>query len=698
MFLVAKPVFPVGKSCEKNVFAVFRTEIGAGKEVKLLLTASSFYQVWVNERFVSFGPARTAKGYARVDELSLDEYLDLPQNELLITVAGYYCRSLSTVLQPSFLQAEVRCGEAVLSATGREFEAYLPTVKQQRVKRYSVQRHFSEVWDWRKNASLCDPMTRTEIEVLADAPQPIPRRAPYPYYEDISLTSAASVGRLTFDESLPYRTAPYSFLPDARWGIFDEEEITHRPFEWLQRQRQCKTRGKTELPLTLGENEYAILDFSRIEMGLIRLDADFDEETELVIGFSEDASPDCFAFTNMNVYNAVELLADCGKSLHFTSFEPYVGRYFIVAVRRGRMTLRSFGIKTFMHAPYPILPKAPEDGELCAIFEGALRTFCHNAVDLYTDCPSRERAGWLCDSYFTAKTEYAIFGNTLVEDAFLENYRLYENGGEFPAGALPMCYPADEQNDRKFIPQWTMWYILEVEEYVNCRGHRGDAELFRKTVEGLLAFYEQYENEDGLLERLPSWNFVEWSRANTWTEDVNYPTNFLYAAVLSAAYRLYGDRTLFEKSEAVRKKAIAQSFDGTRFYDHAIRNGEGKLILQGDCSEIAQYYAILFGGFDITDSAHAPFYRLVTEVCDAKNPDFPSDMEPINAFIGVYLRLEALLKIKAYDLVLRDVRAFFGGMTAETGTLWEYRQRKGSRDHGFASYALVAILRALERE
>ena len=314
------------------------------------------------------------------------------------------------------------------------------------------------------------------------------------------------------------------------------------------------------------------------------------------------------------------------------------------------------------------------------------------------DCPSRERAGWLCDSFFTGKTEYALFGNTQVEDAFLENFRLFPNEGEFPAGALPMCYPADDQYDKKFIPQWTMWYFLEVEDYINNRGHEADKELFRPSLEALLDFYKRYENPFGLLERLPSWNFVEWSRANEWGTDVNYPTNFLYAGVLEAAYRIYGDEYYLRRAKEVRERAIADSFDGTRFYDHAVRSRGGDLKLRPDCSEIAQYYAILFGGFDINDEKYAAFKHLVTKVCYADSPDMPEDMEPINAFIGVYLRLEALLSIKEYDLVLSDVRTFFGQMEALTGTLWEYRQRNGSRDHGFASYALVAILRALARE
>ena len=48
----------------------------------------------------------------------------------------------------------------------------------------------------------------------------------------------------------------------------------------------------------------------------------------------------------------------------------------------------------------------------------------------------------------------------------------------------------------------------------------------------LLDFFKKYENQDGLLEKLPSWVFVEWSAANNFVQDVNYPSNMLYAGVL----------------------------------------------------------------------------------------------------------------------------------------------------------------------
>ena len=43
------------------------------------------------------------------------------------------------------------------------------------------------------------------------------------------------------------------------------------------------------------------------------------------------------------------------------------------------------------------------------------------------------------------------------------------------------------------------------------------------------------------------------------------------------------------------------------------------------------------------------------------------------------------------DLLCKCIKDFFLDMFDHTGTLWEYKQRKGSHDHGFASFAAVAI-------
>lgn len=696
MFRLARPIFPKGMNKEMNTLAAFRATAESLKNAKIKLAAYTFYQLYVNGELIAFGPARTAKDYARVDVIELDKYHKDGGNEIVIGVIGYNCRTLSTVYQHSFLTAEiVRDGE-VIAYTGRDFEGFLPACHIQKTERYSVQRHFTEVWDFMGNKTLTDACDRCECEEV-DEPTYIDRVAPYPYYEDVTLDQASVCGALEYDGSVQPKKSFYSFQPDERWGTYKREEVGLY-FEWVQYQKQTVKAKNVPIPLTLGGLEYAVFCFDKLETGSFMLRGRARKDTRLHIAFSEYIDGDVFTYTDMHVQNVITVSVGAGEKLDFISLEPYVCRYAMIAAECGEIELEAFGIKRFENNVSGIeIPKL-ENKVLEAIYRAAVKTYAHNAVDIYSDCPSRERAGWLCDSYFTGKTEHFLFGTTFVEDAFLENYRLYKNDGMIPEGAIPMCFPSDIKSNHEMIPQWTMWYVLEVEDYLTNRNTSADKELFRESIYGLLDFYTRSENSDGLLEDLPSWNFVEWSKANQWTKNVNYPTNFLYAQVLEAVYNLYGDEACLEKCKKVRAAAVEQSFDGKLFRDHALRGEDGKLTLCEDISEICQYYAILFAGIDITDARFAELRRLVREVFGAIRKEEMPEIEVINAFIGVYLRLEALLKIEEYDLVISDVENFFGHMEKLTGTLWENRFIHGSLDHGFASYAAVAMMKALENK
>lgn len=689
MFKIAKPISVKELQGVMNSYATFVAKVPSLKNAKIQICAADYYRLTVNGRFVATGPARAAKGYARLDEISLDEYAKEGENIIVISVAGYYCRSLSTVLQPMFLWAEVVKDETVIAATGKDFVCYLSDIKKFETERYSVQRHFIEEWDLTKP---CFEKTG-ETFVVENPPKPIKRLAPYPDYTDVLLQKATVKGTTSTDSEIKARANFYSFLPSERWGRYLREQIEKHSYEWVQRQIQNPSANNVDLPLNLDGGEYATFDFSRIETGFLRLSGVANEKTEIVIAFAELSSSEKFTFTDTHAHNVVDLTVS--GEFDFISFEPYTLRYAAVFVKNGSLKLSGFGIKNYgFDISKAEIPDEIVDEKLKKIYSSAMRTFAHNAVDIYTDCPSRERSGWLCDSYFTSKTEYCLTKKTAVEDAFLENFVLYKNEGEYPQGVLPMTYPADDQDDATFIPQWTMWYILEVEDYVNNRGHEKDVEKFRESVYGLINFYARYENADGLLESLPSWNFIEWSRANDWTKDVSYPTNFLYAEVLRCVARLYGDKVAAEKAEKVAKTAVSQSFNGKVFLDHAVRE-DGKLVLQSDCSETCQYYAMLFGGIDLKSTEYSELYRLVTEVFGAGRTTLLEEIAPINAFIGAYLRLEALLKMNENDVVIESIKTFFGDMANTTGTLWELREPRGSQDHGFASYALVAMRKAL---
>ena len=691
MFKKAIPVFAEGKEWEKNTHIVLKKTLPSLREATVRIAAASFYRLTVNGEFISFGPARTAKGYARVDEIHLEDLHSDVENEVVIEAVGYACRSLSLTYERSFICAEIESEGKILFATDADTQIYLSSKYITKTERYSVQRHFSEICDEREKEPFGEKY-RVKASAV-EAPVFLPRRVPMPRFETVSAREASVKGTFAHDETLPCRKNRYSFAPDERWGIFPESEIPHKPFRWVQKQATVPAEHGAHFPVYLRAGEYAVFDMSKIETGFIKFTADSEKESDAVVAFSELCEGDKFEFTDINCQNALEYFLPEGKT-EIMSFEPYALRFAAIFVKSGALRIDGFGVTTYERDMKNALRISFGDETLDGIYEASIATFAHNALDIFTDCPSRERGGWLCDSYFTAKAEHFFFGKSEVEDAFLENYRLYKYDGELPRGVLPMCYPSCVENSGKFIPQWDMWYILEVCEYLLERSPDTDRELFRESVTGILAFLSEYENEDGLLEDLPSWNFVEWSKANEWTRNVNFPTNFLYAEVLTSAYKLYGDASLMEKAENIRRNAVLLSFDGEVFTDNALRKN-GALIPTKNSSEACQYYALLFGGIDVNDTKYA---KLKEHIQDG----FKSFAEntgghvfvPVNAFIGRYLRLMALLEMGENKLLLEDVRAFFGGMVSSTGTLWEYKEKKGSYDHGFASYAALAIAKA----
>ena len=693
MFVSAVPVYAKSMQDQMNTHLFLKETIDSLVGTKLYITAFSFFRLWINGSFVFFGPSRGPGGYARVEVLDLTAY-NCPDgnNEILIEVAGYRCGSLATVNRSSFVVAELRRKEEVLLYTGRDFAGFCPGLRVQKCERYSVQRHFGEIWDYTVGNPFTDAF-RVNLVPVTDVPKYI-KSTPHPLFSYASADQICSVGTFSQNEALPVRKNRYSWqeIPQS-WGVFQEDEIESFPHRWIQKQQMERSAGETPFSKELKAGQYALVDMKKIYTGFLQMQLHAITDAQLVVGFSELCEGETFSFTSMNAQNVIEYHFAEGQHKTVMSFEPYTCRYIVIMVKSGLIRLDSAGVYRYEYDSARIKPRLIQDPALRRIYNTAVRTFSHNVVDIFMDCPSRERAGWLCDSYFMGKVEHFLTGETAVEDAFLENYRLHTGKGNLPKGVLPECYPSDFEGN--FIPQWNLWYILQVYEYLTQRNLNADKELFRKSVYGILAYMKTKENENGLLEKLPSWNFVEWSKANQWVQDINYPTNFLYAQALDCTAQLYGDENLAHQADSLRKTVIEKAFNGEIFIDNAKIVGTGQIQNTENFSEAGQYYGILFGNIDLED----PQYHKLKDHVENSFCSFDPDAEnfvPVNMFIGYFLRLMVLMKLDRRDLLAQDVKRKFLPMIDLTDTLWEYNfhQRRGSYDHGFSSFAAIAAAMA----
>ena len=351
----------------------------------------------------------------------------------------------------------------------------------------------------------------------------------------------------------------------------------------------------------------------------------------------------------------------------------------------------------FMESNVELMDGVKDEAVYAKIFDAAVETYRQNTFTIFMDCPSRERAGWLCDSFFTARVEKILTGNSEIEHNFLENFFLPDSFRCLPKGMFPMCYPGD-QVDGNFIPNWAMWLVIELEEHLERTGDRAFVDAAKPRIDALLEYFKPFENQDGLLEKLKKWVFVEWSKSNELVQDINYPTNMLYAKMLRCAANLYGDNSLREKADRIARAINEQSYLENGFYcDNAVYDETGKAVLSGKCTESCQYYAF-FCEIATPESRPELWRRLLHDfgpyrVKKGAWPNFNEDAKwqdiyPSNAFIGNYLRLELLYRYGEYEKLTENIKGYFLKMAELTGTLWENDIPTASCNHGFASHVI----------
>ncbi|MBN1294117.1 MAG: hypothetical protein JXB48_19935 [Candidatus Latescibacteria bacterium] len=705
-FLSARAIWPAGLSHEKNCFVCFHTvcERPEGDNVTVRIAASSRYRLYVNGLFAGHGPARGPHGWYRIDEWSVGDMLVDGNNIIVIEAAGYNVNSYYLLDQPSFVQAEVVADGTVICSTGSDlhgFRAFLLPERVKKVQRYSFQRPFIEYYrlnpewgSWRTT----DTLTRNEVncEILEDK-QLIPRRVPCPAFDlrqPIRIVSKGTVSIGAVPEKL-WKDRSMTNI-GQKLGGYPENELDLVVSTELQRFTYT-VRDSVTIPYshsgknTMVAGNWRVYDFGTNLTGFIGLEISCEKPVTVFLTFDEILTGLDVDFRRLSCVNAVGYELKPGMYT-LESFEPYTLRYLKVIALDGPCTISACTLRELANPSVNNAFFASSNPQLNDIFDAARETFRQNATDIFMDCPSRERAGWLCDSYFTARVAFDLTGNTSIEHNFLENFLLPERFENLPEGMLPMCYPADHL-DGVFIPNWALWFVLELEEYGKRSGDREMVDAFRERVMKLFDYFEGFENEYGLLESLESWVFVEWSAANKFVQDVNYPSNMLYAAALDAAGRMYGFDMLSHKAERIRDVVRKRSFDGTFFRDNAVRSENGTLTETDNRTEVCQYFAFYFGC--ATPETHPELWRtLVTGFGPYRNPEreYPK-IFPANSFVGNYLRLELLSGEGLSEQVKSEIAGYFSGMAELTGTLWENNGTYASCNHGFASHTAHSLYR-----
>ena len=660
------------KDCfEQNTELCFYTDVERHKSVLMKLMAKDVYNLYVNGRFVAYGPARAAKGYVRTDVFDLTGFCNRKKNTITIYVQSNNTKTLCFAWENPLFGAEIIAdGNTVKSSL--DFSCFLMNDKLKKTERMSCQRGFTEIYRMKKNREPFDVSEYEELSTV-EVSQPIELPRGVPYAENIEkITELEEEGGVSEETPRAWENGFTEMLDNGK-NLFS---CTRKECEeLLSRELLSFTfhRGKNDY-----RYRYRTYRFDKVMCGKFRICLQVNTKTKVWLTYDDILIDGYIQFNREQIIHGLKWELEPGKYDLFSQ-EVYSAKY-ITLITEADAEIFSVSMICIENVEKSkIFAEDISDCELREIFNAAQNTFRQNAFDLLTDCPTRERAGYLCDGYFTAKAEDFFTGGNIVEKNFLENYLLYDGTDFSDPGIMPMCYPSDSSGSGTYIPNWILWYVIELGDYLKRTGDKDFIERHSVRLRDILNFFEKYENEYGFLENLESWVFIEWSKASDFTDGVNFPSNILYAAALKEAGSMLADSALIDKAERLKGAIRNFSFKNGLFRDNAVRKN-GKLELTDNASEVCQDYALYFGIADRDDEKLYGRFLNRFGIDSGKAEVYESNM-----FTGYVIRLMILQREGEYGKVLKECKEKFLPMAKRTGTIWELFAENASCNHGFGA-------------
>lgn len=684
-----KAIWGKNLSEEMNITLAFSLDLKVKTQCEITLAAASCYKIYIDGNFLAFGPQRSAHRFARKKQ-----YIVSARN-ITVEVASVYSKNFCWIKQKPFFACEV------IAENGKKYETndficYRLIDRKQKVARYSYQRGFAEFYEmiedrlslYRGKSNF--PHVETEF---AELPEIWESRVDEPKYNLHFPFKAIERGTVKTDETLEvWRDRAQTMVggkldgfPIDAWEDRATDEASK--FVYIPDGEQGKFR-------------YQTVDFARALTGFAEMEITAKNAGDVYVIFDEvllselGRGKNYISFSRDTCANVFKWHLKNKGHFSVASFEPYTMRYACIVTSFGIDA--KIRIRDYENPNANFLVFDSQDKELKEIVQAARATLAQNSVDLLTDCPSRERAGWLADVYFSMEAERIFTGRNQALQTFLENYA-YANADGLPQGMLPMCYPSE--NFDGFIPNYGLWYILILEKYSRRYGCDEIVLKSLHNVKKLLEYFIGFENEYGLLENLEGWVFIEWSKANETghIKGVNIPSNITYAAALEKAAKLLNDESLKEKSEKIRKWIQANAFGSMFLTDNLVRDKNGKLIRTDLFTETCQYYAFWF---ECIDKKEYPvlYAELMDRLGVNRAEKYRPEVGKANVIFGLYMRLDLLMGDGRYEEVRQEIKKLFLPMARRTGTLWEHCGIGASCDHCFASYVIKWIIELKGKE
>ena len=679
---------------EYNQVLGFRTDLSLEKksEVTIALAARTYYRLYVNGKICANGPARTTQNYSRVDVLKMELEGNIKIALEIIALNKPEKYSNDSTLEPGMLTAEVSVDGEVVTATGDDRWRYTELrYRKSMVELMSHSRGIVEVYELDEHS--CEWITgdlnqMNKPIVTGYGITYLERRSPYPTYRLIEMQTLARANDLMIepDAKTGFVTELAKLFNRSWYELLKEEDMF---IDMLAKEKEIRfsgtieqnvdpKNGKQVVSVMPGANPAALTwSIPKSELGFISFHITVEEDT--IVDIINSDHMNVVGGVKANSYGTRYMLKQGTYDL--TTFEPKLTRYIKMIFRtKGKVEVSKPMLLDYSYPDDYHNSFECNDGELNLIYEGARRTLRLNTLDIFMDCPQRERGGWLCDSQFTAHGAWQLFGDLSVEKDFIENF-MYTDADQYRNAFFPEVYPGckRDQSDPG-IENWSFWLLTELYDYYKRSGDKEFIEKWRLRVERFVAGVLSLRGESGLFDGLKS-QFVDWSLSNKFfcLHPISIPNNCLIVHMLEEMAELYQVEEWKKVASEVRDtiESIKPSYSG---YADSVKYENGKYIM-GDCLTESGVALQLWSGFKKEDMKLRKKFVETMGTCPEHRAD--PNIGKANLFIGLMIRFDVLSKMGKIDTLVKELKdVYLPELIHGSGTMFEnYAGYSGC--HGF---------------
>lgn len=698
-FQKAVPVWGTALPHQYNQFLGFHTTvcISGIRTLEIALAARNYYRLYINGEIRGNGPSRTAKGYARIDRYSFEAEGEthVAVEVIALDKPEKYCND--STMEPGMLTAEITDENGqVLACTGCDTQnGFLYTELYYRKSMVETMSHSRGILEWYRLTPDSSSWIWGSPKFLWREPverrEPIfflPRRAPYASHRRISVPYLTGVSDVyeTAEEN-PGFVLKIAREFNPRWyGMLKENDQFLQKLRGMKETEFTGSIGIKEnkmVEIVPGSSSFALL-FEResSELGFIDFDVQVEAETVLDVMNTDHLS----IYGELRANSYVTRYELSPGIYHLTTFEPKLVRYIeLVFQTNGKVKLSFPQLLDYSYPDDRSCWFSCSDGELNRIYEGARRTLRLSTLDLFMDCPQRERGGWLCDSHFSAEAAWMLFGELGTEKDFLENFM--KTSGMWK-GFFPEVYPGSKKDaSDPGIMNWSFWLMTELCAYCERSGDWEFAEENRLRVEEFVEGLLSLRGESGLIET-DRGQFVDWSLANrTFSlEPISIPNNCLAVTVLEQLAGLY-DQPEWKKTAIDMRKIIEKLDTEAGIFggggDGAVYRREA--LFRTDCPTEGGKALELWSGFHLDDITYIKSFVRTMGPC----PEYRANpnIGKANLFIGLMIRFDVLRRLGYINQLVRELKSvYLEELKLGSGTFFE-NINAFSGCHGFNGMA-----------